>query len=112
MSVDPDFLMVPPSPMAWLPDIIGASYMVAGAANVVRSIANLDRYRSRISIIGAATVIRSRTIIRSVAWVGAIIPFAPCCSERGENQDQQESRPSQFNFCSTLWAHCFFVRRI
>jgi len=87
MAVDPDFLMVPPSPMPWFPHVIGAAYIVARAANVVRPIANLDRYRSRIpSIIGAATVIRSTTIIRPVTRVRAIISFAPYRTERSENQ--------------------------
>jgi hypothetical protein len=113
MAVDPDFLAIPPAPMSWPPDVIGSADVVARAANVVRPIANLYRYRCRIaSIIGATTVIRSATIIRSVTWVGAIVPFTPYCTERCENQNEQESRPSQFDFCLTLCARCFFVRRI
>ena len=107
MAVDPDFLMVLPAPMSWPPDVIGSAYVVARTANVVRPIANLHRYRFPIrSIIG------STTIIRSVTWVGAIVPPAPCRTERGENQNEKESRPSQFDCCLTLCAHCFFVRRI
>ena len=87
MAVDPDFLMVPPSPMPWFPYVIAPAYIVARAANVVRPIANLDRYRSRItSIIGTATVIRSTTIIRPVTRVRAIISFAPYRTERSKNQ--------------------------
>ena len=85
--MDPDFVMVPPSPMPRSPYVIRPTCVVARSANVVRPIANLHRYRSRISIIGAATIIRCRTIIRSVAWVAAIIFAAPYYTERGENQN-------------------------
>ena len=107
MAVDPDFLMVPPAPMSWPPDVIGSAYVIARTTNVIRPIANFNRYRSPIpSIIGTATV------IRFVTWMGTIVPFAPYCTERGENQNEQESRPSLFDFCFTLCAHCFLVRRI
>ena len=107
MAVDPDFLMVPPCPMPWFPHVIGAAYIVARAAHVVRPITNFDRYRSRIT-----SIIRSTTIIRPVTRVRAIISFAPYRTERGENQNEQESRPSQFNFCLMLCERCFFLRTI
>ena len=89
MAVDPDSLTVPPYPMPWLPDVIRAAYVITRAANVVRPIANLDGDGARItSSIIRSTVIRS-TIIRPVARGGAIIPFAPPCTERDGDQNQQ-----------------------
>ena len=87
MAVDPDFLMVPRRPMSRLPDVIRPPLVITRPVNVVRPIANLDRYRSRItSMIGAATVIRSTTIIRPVTRVRTVISFAPYRTERSENQ--------------------------
>jgi hypothetical protein len=51
-------------------------------------------------------------IIRFVARVGAIIPFAALCTERGENPNQRESRPCQFYSCSTRRPNCFGIRMI
>jgi len=74
--------------MSWPPNVIGVAYVITRAVNVIRAIANLDRNGTRItsSIIRSA-VIRS-TIIRPVARGGAIIPFAPTCTERGGDQNQ------------------------
>jgi hypothetical protein len=77
MAVDPDSLPVSHSPMSWFPDVIGAAYVITRTPNVVRSIANLDRDRTRITaIIGSATI-RSSAIIRSVARVSAVSAFTP-----------------------------------
>src|SRR6266511_1185349 len=79
-------------------DIIGAAYVVTRSARAVSTIANRDRDRARITPVIRPTIIRP-AIIRSVARGGAVIPFAPRYTERGENQNQHESRPCQFNPC-------------
>ena len=117
MAVDPHSLTVSRCPMSWPPDVIGPAHVITRATNVVRPIANLDGDGARItsSIIRSA-VIRSTiigfTIIRPVARRGAIIPFAPRCTERDGDQNQHEQWPSHFSFCPTLCGNCSCIRRI
>jgi hypothetical protein len=82
--------------MSGLPHVIRAAYVITWAASIIRPVADLDRYRSRITCIGAGTVIRSTTIIGSssiigsITWISAVIPFAAHCTERDGYQNQPE----------------------
>jgi len=87
MAVDPDSLAMPPRPMSWPPDVIRVARVITSAVNVVRPIANFNCDGTRITAIVGAARIRS-TIIRSVAWIGAVIPFASSRTERGQDQNQ------------------------
>jgi len=90
MAVDPDSLTVSRRPVPWPPDVIGAAYVITRTTSIIRPVANLDRYRSRITCIGAATVIRSTTIIWSVPRISSISPFTSACTERGGDQNQYQ----------------------
>jgi len=107
MAVDPDSLTVSRRPVPWPPDVIGAAYVITRTTSIIRPVANLDRYRSRITCIGAATVIRSTTIIWStcigaatvirsttIIWsvprISSISPFTSACTERGGDQNQYQ----------------------
>ena len=71
MAVPPRSLTVVCCPMAWLPDIVRTTYVITGAVNIVRPIANFDCHRTGITatIIGAASIrtasIRTSSTIRS-----------------------------------------------
>jgi hypothetical protein len=91
MAVDPDSLTMAPLPTSWPPGVIGVACVVTRAVNVIRPIANRDRYRARITavvgsaaIIGPAAIIGSSSIIGSIAWVRAVIPFTAYRAQHGE----------------------------
>jgi hypothetical protein len=71
--------------MAWPPNVIRVACVITRAANVVRPVANLDRDGAGIpAVIGATAVIGAAAVIRSGAGIGgAIVAFAPSCTERG-----------------------------
>jgi hypothetical protein len=77
MAVDPDSLAVTHNPVSWLPDVIGAAYIVAGTVHVVRPIAHFHSDGTRITPVIRSVIIRTAaiatTIIWSVARVGAVV---------------------------------------
>jgi hypothetical protein len=107
MAVDPHFLTVPPSPVPWPPDVIGAAYVITRATSIIRPVTNLDRNRAWI-----ACVVRpwTTTIIGSVPRISSISPFTSACTERDRNQKQQQCRPFQSRFCSRSCGKCFRLR--
>jgi hypothetical protein len=59
--------------------------VVTRAVNVIRPIANRDRYRARITaIVGPAAIIGSSSVIGSIAWVRAVVPFTADRAQHGE----------------------------
>jgi len=85
MAVDPDFVTVPPSPVPWPPDVIGATYVITRAANIVRPIADLDCNGAHTAVVGPAAIIRPRTVIRSVPGSRGIIVGASTDAKSGRN---------------------------
>ncbi len=85
MAVDPDSLTMVPRPMSWPPGVMRVASVVTRAVNVIRPIANRDRYRARITaVVGPAAIIGSSSIIGSIAWVRAVIPFTAHRAQHGE----------------------------
>ena len=82
MAVDPSSMTMPRPPMTCSPGVIRVACVVTRAVNVIRPIANLDRYGARITRIIRSTV---PTIIGSViARISTVIPFTAYCAEHGE----------------------------
>src|SRR5882757_6770582 len=73
MAVDKDSLPVPRCPMSWFPDVISAAYIIARPVAVVRSIAHLHSDGTRISPVIRSVIIRTATIIGTVARRGGVI---------------------------------------
>jgi hypothetical protein len=78
MAVNPNFLTMPPYPMARLPNVISAARPIARAANIVGSVINCDADAA-----GIPRIIRTCSVIRAVARVSRIIPFTASCGEQG-----------------------------
>jgi hypothetical protein len=112
MAVDPDFLAVAIAPMSRLPNVIDSTRPVSRAANIIWSVANCDCDRARIAIIGTIASVVGSTIIRSVARVRTIIPFAARRAQRGENQNQHQSKPTRLNSSFMLCGDRFYLRMI
>jgi hypothetical protein len=77
MTAPPDFLTVSVHPMARLPDVIRVARPISRTA-VVRPIIDRHTYRPRIT-----TIIRSRTVIRSVSRIRRVITVASSDAEHG-----------------------------
>jgi hypothetical protein len=77
MAVDPDSLAVAHNPVSWLPDVIGAAYIIARPVAVVRPIAHLHSDGTRITPVIRSVIIRTATIATTIIWsvarVGAVI---------------------------------------
>jgi hypothetical protein len=71
--------------MSWFPDVIGAAYIVASPVAVVRPIAHLHSDGTRITPVIRSVIIRTATIIRSVARGGGVVASTSYYAERGEN---------------------------
>ena len=69
--------------MSWFPDVIGASYIVASPVAVVRPIAHLHSDGARITSVIRSVIIRTATIIGSVARIPSVIVGASSHAERG-----------------------------
>src|SRR3954468_16611085 len=76
-AVDPHSLAIAHNPASWSPDVIGAAYIVARTANVVRPIAHLHSNGAGITRVRRAPIVRTATIATTVVWsvarVGAVI---------------------------------------
>jgi len=68
--------------MSWFPDVISAAYIIASAVEVVRPIAHLHSNGTRITPVIRSVIIRTATIIGSVARVGGIIALAATHTKR------------------------------
>jgi len=106
MTVNPDSLPVAPYPMSRLPDVIGAAHVITSTASVIRPIANLNCNGAR------ASVVRRRSIIRSVPRITSVISIASTRTEYERNQKQKERQPFQSPFCFIPDGTCFRVRMI
>ena len=77
MAVDPDSLAVTHNPMSWLPNVIGAAYIVARTVHIVRPIAYLHSDGAWITPVSRPPIIRTApiatTVIWSVARVSAVV---------------------------------------
>ena len=67
MAVDPDSLPVPRCPMSWLPNVIGAAYIIARPVAVVRTIAHCHSDGTRITPVIRSVIIRTATIATTIA---------------------------------------------
>jgi hypothetical protein len=101
VSVDPDSLTMAPSPMSRSPNVIRPAHVITSPASVIRPIANLDGNGARVSGISwtVARAIRAITsVIWSVSWITAIIPFTSRCTDGDKNKKEQKRRPLRFRF--------------
>jgi hypothetical protein len=77
MAVDPDSLAVTHNPVSWLPDVIGAAYIITRPVAVVGPIAHFHSDGTRITPVIRSVIIRTAavatTIIWSVARVGVVV---------------------------------------
>jgi hypothetical protein len=71
--MDPNSLAVACCPVAWLPDVIGAAYVISGTVQIVRPITHLDSDGTRITRVSTSSIIRATTIIRSVTRIGTVV---------------------------------------
>jgi hypothetical protein len=76
VAASPSFLPVPINPMARLPDVVPVARPISGTA-IVRPIVNGNADRPRIT----TTIIRCRTVIRSVSRVRGVIAVASSDAE-------------------------------
>jgi hypothetical protein len=77
--------------MSWFPDVIGAAYIIAWTAAVVRAIAHRHSDRTRITPVIRSVVIRTATvatIIGSVTRVVAVIASTSHQPERRGNESE------------------------
>jgi hypothetical protein len=112
MAVNPDSLTAAPCPMSRPPDVIGAAHVITRTASVIRPIANLHRDGARVSGISWAVARAITSVIWSVSWITAVIPFTSRCTEGDRNQNQHECGPFRFRFCSIPDGTRFRVRVI
>jgi len=82
MAMDPSSMTMPPPPMTCSPGVICVACVVTRAVNVIRPIANLDRYRARITSIIRCTI--STIVGPVIARVSSVIPFTAYCAEHCE----------------------------
>jgi hypothetical protein len=81
MTVNPNLLAIPPCPMARLPNVISPARPVTRATNIVGSVVSCDADAA-----GIPGIIRTGSVIRAIARVSRIIPFAASCPEQGRKQ--------------------------
>ena len=88
MAVDPDSLPITDPPMAWSPNIVSVSCVVAGTVDVIRPIINSNADRTWIT----ATVVRRWTGIWPISRVACVVAFTSAKDERGGDRDEQKTR--------------------
>jgi hypothetical protein len=73
MAVNPDALPVACCPVAWLPYVVSAAYVITGAASIVRPVAKFDCHRTRIT----TPVIRTAGIRTTSGICTAVVGSVP-----------------------------------
>ena len=95
MAVDPDSLPMPPPPVSWPPDVIRVASVITRPANVIRPIANRNRYGARITSIIRPTI---STIVGCVITrVTSVIFFAAGGEEHPETQGNTANKGFHFH---------------
>ena len=89
--MDPNSLAVACCPVSWLPDVIGAAYIIAPTMHIVRPIPDLDSDGTRITRVSTSSIIRTTiatTIIWSVARRGTVVASTSYQTECRGNQSE------------------------
>ena len=102
MPVDPGSMTMSPPPMTCSPSVIGVACVVARAANVIRPVANRDRYGARVTSIIRPTI---STIVGGVITrVSGVILFTRCHPKHRTNETAQQQRAFDYHFHHTWYS--------